>query len=66
VVRLSVCGTVGSKRRLLEMTVGAEMQSALAAEVVTLLQCAVCEARYCDPLRGIDYEAADPACSNIT
>jgi hypothetical protein len=54
-----VCRISGSKRRVLEMVVGRNIQRSPANDVIGLLRCPVCDACYCDPLCSVDYEASD-------
>ena len=54
-----VCGRDGGQERFLEITVDHHLRSMLATDVIALLRCPSCDARYCDPLRSVDYETAD-------
>ena len=57
--RCPVCDNDGSRQRLLEITVTQHPQNALATDFLAFLRCPSCDARYCDPLRAANYEAAD-------
>ncbi len=54
-----VCGSAGSKQRLLDIKGDHRGESVLSTDVVAFLRCPSCEVRYCDPLRSVDYETGD-------